>query len=361
MPLKPYLRGGAWWAKGRIEYEGQPVTGYIRCSTGASTEAGAWEWCRAREEQERRRLIVGDETKALTFGDAVLFYPATPREAKFLLVVVGELAERPVASITPKMVKNLGAKLMPHAATDTWWRQIVTPVRAVINNAHEEGHGTPPIKIRPFTEKERIAQDVRRGKLSRQPRKPFSREWLDAFCSHADPHSAAMARFMFETAARVDQAVSLAPKDLDLPARRVRLKAQKGHSEQWVVISAEMAGELAKLPAKRPKNRKTGQIYPARVFGYQTRAGYRKRWATICENAGIDRLTAHSARHGFYTELRVRRGIDPITAAKAGRWKNAALPDSVYAHAETDEAAIRAMFRTNPVQAKKKPRLKVVK
>lgn len=361
MPLRPYLRGGAWWAKGRIEYEGRAISEYIRCATGASSEAGAWEWCRAHEEAARRKLIVGDEPKILTFGDAVELYPATPREAEFLLVVLDNLESLPIASITPKMVKNLGAEFMPHAATDTWWRQIVTPVRAVINNAHELGCGTPPIKIRPFTEKERIAQDKLRGKLSRQVRQPFTREWLEAFCAHADPYNAAMARFMFETAARVDQAVSLEPADLDLVNSRVRLKAQKGHAEQWVAITKEMADELRGLPAKRPMDRKTGKTFKARVFGYQTRTGYRKRWASICKAAGIDSLTAHSARHGFYTELRVRQGIDPITAAKAGRWKNAALPDSRYAHPEEDEAAIRSLFRTNPVQSKKKTRLKVVK
>lgn len=78
---------------------------------------------------------------------------------------------------------------------------------------------------------------------------------------------------------------------------------------------------------------------------------YRKAWATICKKAGIQLLSAHSGRHGFYTELRVRQGVDPITAAKAGRWKNHALPDARYAHVETDQAEIRARFRTNPVQA----------
>ena len=361
MPLEPYLRGRTWWAKGYIEYEGRRISGYIRCSTGASSEAGAWEWCRIEEERARRRLIVGDEKKVLTFGDAVLFYPARASEAQYLLVVLDDLGALPIEAITPKMVKNLGPKLKPEASTDTWWRQIVTPVRAVINNAHEEGRGTPPIKIRPYTEKERIAQDTRRGKASRVARKPFSREWVSAFCDHADPHNAAMVRFMFETAARVDQAVSLRAADLDLKNLRVRLKAQKGHPEQWVAISPEMAAELSALPPKHPQNRKTGATMAPRVFGYATRGGYRKRWASICTQAGIEKLTAHSARHGFYTELRVRQGIDPITAAKAGRWKNAALPDAVYAHSETDEGAIRALFRTNPVQAESAKRLKVVK
>ena len=43
----------------------------------------------------------------------------------------------PLGSITGALLKKLGPKLKPKACTDTWWREIVTPARAVINNAHE--------------------------------------------------------------------------------------------------------------------------------------------------------------------------------------------------------------------------------
>ncbi|ALI55824.1 integrase [Celeribacter marinus] len=46
----------------------------------------------------------------------------------------------------------------------------------------------------------------------------------------------------------------------------------------------------------------------------------------------------------------VRQGVDPVTAAKAGRWSDPNLPMRIYAHAETDEADVRALFRTRPVQ-----------
>jgi hypothetical protein len=40
MPLEPYPRGAVWWARGRVEYNGAPITEYYRCSTGASEESG---------------------------------------------------------------------------------------------------------------------------------------------------------------------------------------------------------------------------------------------------------------------------------------------------------------------------------
>lgn len=279
-----------------------------------------------------------------------MMYPATVKTAKQLLPITELIGEMRLGTITGEYLKSLGPKLKPDACTDTWWREIVTPARAVINHAHET-KGTPYLRVKGFEGRERIAQDNRRGKRSRVERKPGSKEWIAAFSAFADPHNAALARFMFETAARIDQAISIEPHDLDLPGHRVRLKAQKGHDETWVTISHEMMIEIANLSPIRPKNRKTGQLYAPRVFGYQSPTGYRKRWLTICKRAGIEPLSAHAAgRHGFFTELTVRQGVDPVTAAKAGRWSDVTLPLRAYGHAEADEADIRARFRTNAVQ-----------
>ena len=90
------------------------------------------------------------------------------------------------------------------------------------------------------------------------------------------------------------------------------------------------------------------------MFGYATRGGVANAWRSICKDAGIPYLSPHAARHGFYTDLRVIQGIDPITAAKAGRWSDPALPDKIYAHSDTDEHEIRNSFGTNPVQIENK-------
>jgi integrase len=349
MPLEIYRRGTVFYVRGRIEYDGIPITDYYRQSTGASTEDGARKWCIEEEQRQRRRHLLGEEA-ALTFADAVMLYPAKPRDAGFLIKIVAEIGHLPVAQITGRMLKDLAPKLYPMTSTDTWWRQVIAPARQVINHAHELGR-CAPIRVKAYTEFERIDQDKKRGRQSRQKRKPFTREWVEAFCSNADRYNAALVRFIFETAARIDQAASLKPTDLDLANDRVKLKAQKGHPEQWVTISPQMSEELRNLPPKSPRTGRSGEKHGLRVFGYATKAGYRKAWATICRKAGIEQLRAHSGRHGFYTELTVRQGWDRVSAAKAGRWKNAALPDAIYAHAEANEADIRAAFRTNLVQA----------
>lgn len=360
MSIEPYQRGKSWWARGRVEYHGVPITGYYRRSTGASTEAGAWQWCREEEERQVRRHLLGEEEQ-LTFAEAVMLYPAKANEARYLLKIVPELGDTPCAQITPRAVRALAKKLYPTASTDTWLRQVITPVKAVINNAHDAGK-CPPIRIKSFSTAERVAQDKARDKVSRRERKPGSWEWIDQFSQHASPYLAALAEFMFETGARVGQAVALTPKDIDMKSLRVMLPASKGHPAQWVAISPEMAIKLANLPPRRPKDRRRGVLLEPRVFGYSRNTGPLKAWRTACKNAGIDYLPPHSAgRHGFYTELRVRQGVDPITAAKAGRWSNPALPDKIYAHNETADSDVRTMIRSTRVQRPGGKTLKAMK
>lgn len=354
MPLEAYRRGKWFWVRGRVEYNGAPITEYYRQSTGASDAAGAQDWVAAETERQRRRHVVGDEAERLTFATAVLEYKAKPVDAGYLhriLTLRPDLGDMPIDRITGKLIKNIGLEIYPDSATDSIWRQVVTPIRAVINNMHELGKG-PPLRVKAFTENERILRDTKRGKQSRGKRGASDKAWIEAFCAHADVHNAAMVRLMFETGCRVDQAVSLQPRHLDLRGRKIWLKAQKGHPAQWVEISHAMMIELANLPPKQPKNRKTGEVHQARVFGYASRAGYRKRWKSICNAAGITYLRAHEAgRHGFGTELVVRQKLDPVTVAKFGRWKSPQLLLDTYGHAEEQEVSIRERFRTNSVQS----------
>lgn len=362
MPLEPYKHktSNNLWIKGWVEFEGARIAGPYRCSSGSPTKAGAQNWIMNETEYQRRRHMVGEEA-AQTFSDAVLMYNANAKAAKQLLPIDREIGDTPLSKITGKLLKSLGPKMKPLASTDTWWREIVTPARAVINNSHEL-KGTPPIKVRQYTSNERVSQDLRRKKPSRVPRTPSDRDWVQAFCKAADPHNAAMLRLMFETAARIDQAVSMTPIDIDAEKCQVFLKAQKGHAEGWVKVSAAMMEELVALPKKLTRSPRTGKLLEQRVFGYNSKTSYNNRWKTICKKAGIPYLSAHAAgRHGFFTELVVRQNVNPIDAAEAGRWSDASLPMRVYAHPETDESALREHFRTKPVQPTKAKQPKALK
>lgn len=348
MPLEPYQRGKTWWVRGCIEYNGLAITDYYRCSTGSSTKAGARDWIEAETQRQVRGHILGEES-ALTFADAVMMYPAKPKEAKYLLHILPHIGTDIVSRISPKQVRELGPTIYPKASTDTWKRQILSPVSAVINHAHDKGK-CPPIRIKGYSTAERTAQDVLRGKQSRPERKPGSWPWIRQVQTAANCWVSAGLEMMFETGIRISQLVAIEPRHLELANRRVWIIGQKGHPAQWIKISHEMMITLANLRSRRPHDRKHGVRLPAKVFGYADRSGFTSALRTACKAAGVEYLSPHQAgRHGFYTELRVRQNLDPITAAKAGRWSNVALPDATYAHSADDQSAIRAQIRTSDV------------
>lgn len=361
MPLETYRRGPIWWARGKVEYNGLPITGYIRESTRASSEAGAREWITGREAAEHRRFILGEEERALTFADAVMLYPATPAMAKYLYPITAELGAVECRKITPGMIRDLGQKLYPKSCTDSWRRWVITPARAVINKANDLGK-CPPIRVKGYSEEERIEQDKRRKRASRLERRPGSWEWLLRFREHAPRYHAALALFMFATGARVGQATAMHPsRHLDLQNARVCIPGAKGHGDRWITVPMEVVVELANLPAKTPRGWERTKRN-LRVFGFAGKDGPRAGWLTACRAAGVAYLPPHSAgRHGFGQEYNVRQPVDEKAAGKFGGWRDTALMKRTYTHAEDADGKILGSFRTGLVQAENETGLKLLK
>ena len=344
MPLEHYRRGNKWWVRGRADGDDE----YINRSLGTSDEEIAKAKIREYERKARQRAILGEDAPRpedeLDFAAAAKLYNANPATLKFLIKAMPFIGDMKVREIKPKFVRDLGARIYPGAATDTWRRQVVTPICAVINNAHELGK-CQPIRVRAYTAQERIEQDKRRGTISRKPKTPGSWEWLSAFRSEANPYLSAMALFMFTTGARIGQAIEITPDHLDLQNHRLVMPPAKGHQAQWVEIMTELVVELANLP---PRN--------GRVFGYLHRHGVYKSWKKACKDAKIEYIAPHAAgRHGFGTELTVRQGVDPVTAAKHGRWSSPTILLNTYAHGEDSSASIHDAFRRGKIEKSAKP------
>lgn len=358
MPLEPYLRGATWWAKGRIESNGRSLTGYIRESTGSSTEAGARQWIAERQAREERRAVLGhDEAdeQDFTFNDALMLYPATAEMAKHLIPIAQELGNLPVKKITPKMVRDLGARIYPKNAVDTWRRWVIAPTRAVINNANALGK-CPPIRITGYTKEERVRQDRARGKPSRQPKTPGDWPWILAFRKHASKRHAALALFMFTTGARIGQAVAMHPDNLRLDEGKAIIPGAKGHEDRTVVLMPELVEDLRALKPKVPRGWDARYKANLRVFGFADKDSPRSGWRTACKRAGIAYLSPHAAgRHGFGQEMRVRQGVDSKSVESVGGWSaKGGMVDKTYTHAEDSDAKILAALRTGRVQAEKK-------
>lgn len=359
MPLEPYLRGETWWARGRVEYLGAGITDYYRCSTGASDEAGAWAWCRDEEERQVRRHLIGDQA-ALTFAEAVMLYAADPKTAGYLIPITTKFGTAFVKDITPKMVRDLGPELFPNAATDTWIRQVVSPVRSVINNAHDLGQ-CAPIRIKGYSREERVLQDRKRGKRSRVKKQPGSWEWLLKFRQHADRRHAALALTMFITGARISQAIAMHPgKHCDLQNGRICVPGAKGHDDRWLDIPPELVAELANLPPLYPRGweRKPENL---RLFGFADRSSPRKGWVRACKAAGIPVIPFHAAgRHGFGQELNVRQPVDEKAAGEFGGWADTGLMRRTYTHAEDATVKVHKAFKTGLRKAERATKLKLV-
>lgn len=362
MPLKSYPRGPVWWAKGRVEINGRPVSEYIRESTGSPTEAGAEDWIRERTAQEQRKHYVGNEAidVPFTFADAVEIYDPTPDMAKYLIPIVTILGATPCKDITPEAVRQLGKKLYPRNSTDSWRRWVIAPTRAVINAAHKKGH-CPYIRIDGYEKKDRIKQDTARGKRSRVQKKPGSWEWLLKFRQHASKRHGALAFFMFATGARIGQAVAMTPAHLMLDDAKVVVPGAKGHEDRELEIPPELVAELRAIPAKTPRGWDRKKKANLRVFGWASKDGPRKGWMTACKRAGIEYLPPHSAgRHGFGQEMRVRQGVDKKAIEAFGGWSATGdMIDKTYTHAEDHTAKIHEAFRTGLVQAQLETGLKL--
>lgn len=364
MPLDPYPRGRFWWAKGTVEYNGRPISGYIRESTRATDEAGAWDWISEREEIERRRYLIGEEDRPLTFNDLLELYEPTKDMAKYLIPISAEIGTMLVRDIKPATIRGLGPKLYPNNSTDTWRRWVIAPARAVINNGHEElGARCPPIRIPGYTKEERIKQDRKRGKRSRVKKTPGSFEWLLKFRQHAGRYHAALALFMFATGARVGQATAMHPDNLNLDEGTATIPGAKGHDDREVTLPPELVTELRALKPKVPRGWDRRYKANLRVFGFAGKDGPRKGWMTACKRAGISHLPPHSAgRHGFGQEMRVRQAVDKKAVEAFGGWSpEGDMVDKTYTHAEDFEGKILEAFRTGLVQAEKETGLKLLK
>jgi|GEM_PF-3337441 len=214
-----------------------------------------------------------------------------------------------------------------------------------------------PIRIKGYTNEERVAQDRLRGKPSRVKKTPGSWEWLLKFREHAGQRHAALA-YSCSPRARISQAIEMHPGNhLKLQEGLAGIPAAKGHEERWIKIPSELVAELANLPTLYPRGaeRKPENL---RLFGFADRSSPRKGWAKACKDAGIELIPFHAAgRHGFGQEMNVRQKVDEKAAGAFGGWSDTNLMRRTYTHAEDAAVKVHKAFRTGLRQAEKKTKI----
>lgn len=324
MPLKLYKRGKTY------HYRGTIAGRRLRGSCGTASKAIAERITAAREAEAWKRDLDGPKA-VLTFAKASVLYRAAGKEARFLEKLEDHWKNTLVKDMTAGAIRQSAIDIYPDAGGATRNRQVITPTRAIINHCAEL-ELCPPIRVRKFKEDKKI-------------KKPVMLHWLDRFCAHARPTTAALATFMFATACRISEARRVEWKDVDFPNRTILVRETKSRKERLAHMPQRLLVALANVRTD------------AKPFG-QPESTLRRWWdadieATASTHADFDRLTFHSCRHGFATKM-LRDGVDPKTAADLGGWDDITLFMTTYAHAIKDSKLTDGLFDTPVTQPKQK-------
>jgi integrase len=365
MPLTIYKRGRFWWLTGTVPTkEGEQR---VHESTGETDEAKANK-IRLTREMRAQEEIDRDPKDRFTFAQAVELYLDAGKDERFIRPLLEHFRETRISDMTGSDVRAAAKLLYPGAVYTTWNRQVVIPTRAVINFAADEGK-CREVLIKGFSKKDR---DVKVS--AAPPKRAVDRSYIDDFREASDdPRLSALMLFLFQTGARISDAIKLEDDspDIDLVNRKVIFRDMKNGEDGEADLTIEMVYEIQQLrewkrerlaaweartpwKLKRAGERHSGRAAKkpnARLFGFLTRASVYKDIKRICEKAGIPYLGTHQpGRHSFATEMIVRAGVDVATTAAKGRWKTKKLLMENYTHAKQGSGVIDKVF------GKKKPR-----
>jgi integrase len=312
-----HKRGRIWHYE--FSLDGQRYRG----STATSDYSEAKKIAERIKAQNRLAKERGKD-EILSFPQCVALYIKDGGEQRFLAPILRHFAKHKVKDINGLVVREAAKILYPDAEPSTWNRQVLTPVKAIINKAADSGL-CKPITIKRFPEPVR-------------QRPAASREWIDKFVEAAlamdMPETAAIVRFMFETGARVSEACRLEWKDVNLKDRRVYLERTKTVA-RTAFIGPVGVSLLSRLPIQQSQ----------RVFGAANRSTVSKRIGKVIALGKLDPFTSHElGRHGFYTEMIVRNRVDPKTAARLGGSKSVRLVMETYVSPDEDRHIIDEVF-----------------
>lgn len=323
MPLKIYRRGEIWHYRGTVNER------RLRGSTKTAQKDAALRIAAEREAREWKRHHDGPEA-VLTFAQAAILYRSAEKPTRFLAAVEDYWKDTPVKHINGGAVRQAAIVLHPKASGATRNRQVIVPTQAIVNHA-------AGLELCRHLKVQRFPVVTRR-------KEPVDWTWVQMFMEEASPHLGALACFMFLTGARITEALSLRWADVSLTERRALIKQTKIGDERRAHLPPVLVAAIANIPS----NREPG----AKVFQYSSRDTAKPLWRAAVKRAGIKALSFHACRHGFATAM-LRAGVDPITVAKLGGWKDAKHVFTTYGHAMSDETLADRIIDTPATQSLK--------
>ncbi len=301
MPLNLYRRGKIW-------HYGGTVAGRVIRRSAKTTSKEVAQRLAAAEEARHWKGYLDGPSSVLTFAQAAMLYRQAEKSDRFLRPIEDHWKDTPVKAITAGAIRQSAIVLYPTAGPATRNRQAIVPAQAIINHAAELGH-CQPIRVPRF-------------EITKAVKTPATWEWVQSFMAHANkPNLAALCCFMFLTGARISQALAVTWAGVDFKARKVLVpKTRKGDDDRLAHMPDELIAALANIPDR-----------DGRVFSFKSRGNAKTQWAGTIRRAGIKPLSYHACRHGFATGL-LDKGVNPITVARRGGWKDARHVFETYGH-----------------------------
>jgi integrase len=324
MPLKLYRRGHIW------HYRGTVAGRLLRGSTRTARKEIAQQIAAAEENRQWKGHLDGPAS-VVTFAQAAMLYRRAGKSDRFLRSIEDHWKDAPVKVITPGAIRQSAFILYPNSGPATRNRQVIVPTQAIINHAAQHE----------LCARMRVA----RFPVSKKAKTPATWEWVEAFMAHAaKPNLAALACFMFLTGARISQALAVRWEDVDFHSKKVLIGATaKGDDERRAHMPNALITALARIPGERR----------GLVFSFQSRSNCKTQWAGAIRRAGIKPLSYHACRHGFATGL-LDQGVNPITVAKRGGWKDARHVFETYGHDVADENVTDILTGTKAAHRRRK-------
>lgn len=326
MPLKIAKRNKIY------HYSGTVSGRRLRGTTGTSDKKTAQRIAAEIESAEWKRHLDGPGAD-LRFSQASIAYRSSQKSPRFLDKIEDHWKDTLIRDVTPGAIRQSAIDLYPNAKSSTRNRQVIAPTQAVINHAAELDWCSP-IKVKRFKE-------------SRKRKIPAPLEWVEAFSEQAVadrlPHTAALCLFMFGTGARRGEACALRWSDVSLIENTAVINQTKIEDQRLAHLSPPVVAALANIPSNRHPD--------ALVFNYASGTSVGQVWGNIAKRAGIAPMSPHCCRHGFATTM-LRAGIDPVTVAARGGWKDVATVMKYYAHATDDLTVTDVLFGTKLTQDK---------